>query len=119
MARRSYLKVMGVIENMTAFVAPDGSRHPIFGEGGGAALAGEIDVSLIGQVPIEPDVSAGGDAGKPVVLSAPDGPAGAEFRRIASRIVHELLPPLDLSSCTARIFDLAQTNLAAKDDAAR
>lgn len=119
MARRSYLKVTGVVENMSVFVAPDGSRHPIFGEGGGAALAGEIGVPLIGQVPMEPDVSAGGDAGKPVVLSAPDGPAGTEFRRIAGRIVDELVPPLDLSSCTARIFDIAQANLGGKDAAAR
>ncbi len=119
MARRSYIKVTGVIENMSAFAAPDGSRHPIFGEGGGAALAGEIGVPLVGQIPIEPEVSAGGDAGKPVVLTTPDGPAGTEFRRIASRIVDELLPPLDLSSCTARIFDLADANLAAKDAAAR
>jgi ATP-binding protein involved in chromosome partitioning len=119
MARRSYLKVTGVIENMSAFVAPDGSRHPIFGEGGGAALATAIGVPLVGQVPIEPDVSAGGDAGKPVVLSAPDGAAGTEFRRIAGRVVDELLPPLDLSSCTARIFDLAHENLATKDAATR
>jgi ATP-binding protein involved in chromosome partitioning len=115
MARRSYLKVTGVIENMSAFVAPDGSRHAIFGDGGGAALAHEISVPLIGKIPIEPAVCAGGDTGMPVLLSAPDGPAGAEFRRIAGRIVDELLPPLDLSSCTARIFEQATANLAAKD----
>jgi ATP-binding protein involved in chromosome partitioning len=104
---------------MSAFVAPDGSRHAIFGEGGGAALADEIGVPLIGAVPVEPAVSAGGDAGKPVAITAPDSAVGAEFRRIAGRIVDELLPPLDLSSCTARIFDLAEANLAAKDTAAR
>jgi ATP-binding protein involved in chromosome partitioning len=119
MARRSYIKVTGVIENMSAFVAPDGEQHAIFGEGGGAALAAEIGVPLIGEVPIEPAVSAGGDAGRPVVSSAPDGPAGAEFRRIAARIVDELLPPLDLSSCTARIFEQATANLASKDAAAK
>ncbi len=119
MARRSYIKVTGVIENMSAFVAPDGSRHPIFGDGGGAALAGDIGVPLVGQIPMESEVSAGGDAGKPVVLTAPDSPAGTEFRRIADRIVGELLPPLDLSSCTARIFDLAEANLATKDAAAQ
>ncbi len=119
MARRSYLKVVGVVENMSAFAAPDGSRHAIFGEGGGTALAAEIGVPLIGAVPIEPAVSAGGDAGKPVVITEPDSAAGAEFRRIAGRIVDELLPPLDLSSCTARIFDLAEANLATKDAAAR
>jgi ATP-binding protein involved in chromosome partitioning len=115
MARRSYLKVTGVIENMSAFAAPDGSRHAIFGEGGGAALADEIGVPLIGAVPVEPAVSAGGDTGKPVTITAPDSPVGAEFHRIARRIVDDLLPPLDLSSCTARIFEQAQANLAAKD----
>jgi ATP-binding protein involved in chromosome partitioning len=119
MARRSYLKVLGVIENMSAFAAPDGSRHAIFGEGGGAALADEIGVPLTGAVPIEPAVSAGGDAGKPVAITAPDSAVGAEFRRIAGRIVDELLPPLDLSSCTARIFELAEANLTAKDASAR
>jgi ATP-binding protein involved in chromosome partitioning len=119
MARRSYLKVTGVIENMSAFVTPDGSQHAIFGDGGGAALGRDIGVPLIGEVPIEPAVSAGGDAGKPVVLSEPDGPAGTEFRRVAARIVDELLPPLDLSSCTARIFEQASANLAAKDGAAQ
>jgi len=119
MARRSYLKVLGVIENMSAFAAPDGTRHAIFGEGGGAALADEIGAPLVGAVPIEPAVSAGGDAGEPAVITAPDSAVGAEFRRIADRIVDELLPPLDLSSCTARIFDLAGANLAAKDAAAR
>ncbi len=119
MARRSYLKVVGVIVNMSAFAAPDGTRHAIFGEGGGAALADEIGVPLIGAVPIEPAVSAGGDAGTPVAITAPDSAVGTEFRRIAGRIVVDLLPPLDLSSCTARIFDLAESNLAAKDAAAR
>jgi hypothetical protein len=52
-------------------------------------------------------------------MTAPDSAAGVEFHRIAREIVDELLPPLDLSSCTARIFDLAQANLDAKDAAAR
>jgi ATP-binding protein involved in chromosome partitioning len=112
MARRSYLKVTGVIENMSAFVAPDGSRHAIFGEGGGAALAKEIGAPLVGQVPIEASVSAGGDEGKPVVHTHPHGAAAVEFRRIARSLVDELLPPVDVSSCTAHIFELAQANLS-------
>ena len=111
MARRSYLKVVGVLENMSAFVAPDGSRHAIFGEGGGAALAAEVGAPLVGQVPIEPAVSAGGDEGKPAVLADPDGPASTEFRRVARALVDDLLPPVDISSCTARIFELAEANL--------
>ena len=108
MARRSYLKVAGVVENMSEFAAPDGSRHAIFGAGGGAALAAEIGAPLVGQVPIEADVSIGGDRGEPAVLAHPDGAAAREFRAIARRVVDDLLPPVDISSCTARIFELAE-----------
>src|SRR6185437_11513804 len=59
MARRSYMKVVGVVENMSEFVAPDGSRHAVFGRGGGEALAAEIGVPLVARVPIEPGVSSG------------------------------------------------------------
>jgi ATP-binding protein involved in chromosome partitioning len=107
MARRSYLKVLGVVENMSEFVAPDGSRHAIFGSGGGKRLAALTGARLIGQIPIEPAVSIAGDEGHPVVLTEPDGPAATEFRRIAKLIVDELLPPVEMSGCTARILELA------------
>lgn len=107
MARRSYLKVTGVVENLSSFVAPDGSHHAIFGEGGGAALARDVGVPLLGRIPIEPAVSTGGDAGIPVVRSDPLGPAGTAFREIAARIAEELLPPVEMSGCTARILELA------------
>jgi ATP-binding protein involved in chromosome partitioning len=108
MARRSYLKVLGVVENMSEFVAPDGSRHPIFGSGGGQRLAALTGAPLVGAVPIEAAVSEGGDAGAPVVLAHPDSPAATELRGIADRIVAELLPPVEMAGCTARIFDLAK-----------
>ncbi len=107
MAQRSYLKVLGVVENMSAFVAPDGARHPLFGEGGGEALAAQIEAPLVAQIPLEPAVSAGGDVGAPVAEREPDGPAGAAFGDLAERVVTELLPPVEMSSCTARIFELA------------
>jgi ATP-binding protein involved in chromosome partitioning len=107
MAQRSYLKVLGVAENMSAFVAPDGARYPLFGEGGGEALARQIDAPLVAQIPLEPAVSAGGDAGTPVAERAPDGPAGRAFETLAERVVTELLPPVEMSGCTARIFELA------------
>jgi ATP-binding protein involved in chromosome partitioning len=111
MARRSYTKVLGVVENMSEFVAPDGSRHPIFGEGGGRRLAKLTGAPLVGAVPIETAVSDGGDHGRPVVLDAPDTASAAAFTGIADRIVTELLPPVEMAGCTARIFDLAK-NLA-------
>jgi ATP-binding protein involved in chromosome partitioning len=107
MARRSYLKVTGVVENMSAFIAPDGTRYPLFGEGGGEALATEIGSALVAQIPLEPDVSTGADTGVPVALSNPDGVAGAAFHALAARVVEELLVPVEMSSCTARILNLA------------
>jgi ATP-binding protein involved in chromosome partitioning len=107
MARRSYMKVVGVVENMSELVLPDGSTVEVFGHGGGEALAQEIDAPLVARIPLEPSVSEGGDAGTPVALSAPDGPAGSAFRELADRVVTELLPPIEMSGCTARIFDLA------------
>ena len=106
MARRSYLKVLGVVENMSAFVAPDGSQHAIFGEGGGKRLAALTGAPLVGEVPIEAAVSEGGDIGKPVVIAHPESPAGQSLRAIAERIVTELLPPVEMAGCTARMFDL-------------
>ena len=106
MARRSYMKVVGVVENMSELVLPDGSRHAVFGRGGGQALADEIGAPLVARIPLEPAVSAGGDAGRPVVLTDPDGPAAGEFRRLAGLVAEELLPPVEMAGCTARLLDL-------------
>ena len=106
MARRSYMKVAGVVENMTELVLPDGSRHAVFGSGGGAALAEEIGAPLVARIPLEPAVSAGGDSGMPVVLGAPDSAAARGFRDLADRVVTDLLPPIEMSGCTARLLDL-------------
>ncbi len=106
MARRSYMKVVGVVENMSEFVAPDGSRHALFGAGGGAALAEETGVPLVARIPIEPAVSSGGDIGRPIVLDAPDSPAGRAFTDLAARITTDLLPPIEMAGCSARLLDL-------------
>jgi len=113
MARRSYMKVIGVVENMHAFVTPSGERFAVFGEGGGAALAEEVGVPLVAQIPLEPDVSRGGDAGRPVALTDPESPAGSAFHTLATRVVEDLLPPVEMSGCTARILESATANLAA------
>lgn len=106
MARRSYMKVAGVVENMSEFVAPDGSRFALFGAGGGAALAEEIGAPLVAQIPLEPAVSTGGDTGAPIVLSSPDSPAARAFEALAARVAEDLLPPVEMSGCTARLLDL-------------
>jgi ATP-binding protein involved in chromosome partitioning len=116
MARKSYLRVAGVIENMSWFEDPDGRRHALFGAGGGEALATDSGVPLLGQVPIEPTVSAGGDAGEPAVLGT--GPAADAFRAIAARLVDEAVPPTELAGCSARMMEAALAALDAEDEAA-
>lgn len=101
MARRSFLRVAGVIENMSAFTCEHGHTHALFGSGGGQALADEIGVELLGSIPIEHAVAAGGDAGEPVVLSG-QGAAAAEFSRIARKIIDETPAFEDMTGCSAR-----------------
>ncbi len=106
MARRSYLKVLGVVENMSVFVAPDGSEHEIFGSGGGRRLAALTGAQLVARIPIEPEVSSTGDEGTPVVVALPQAAASIAMSDLAARIVAELLPPVEMSGCTARMLDL-------------
>jgi ATP-binding protein involved in chromosome partitioning len=110
MARRSFLRVAGVIENMSEFVCDHGTAYPLFGSGGGQALADEIGVELLGRIPIEPAVAAGGDAGEPVALSG-SGPAADAFREIANRIVTETVPPVGMAGCSARLLDAVEVAL--------
>ena len=117
MARRSYLKVVGVVENMSAFICGHGESYALFGSGGGAALAEDIGVPLLVSVPLEPGVAAGGDQGAPLVLETPDSAAGQAFTELARRLAEELMPPLSMMGCTARIFAAVDANLAALDEA--
>ncbi len=117
MARRSYLKVVGVVENMSTFICGHGESYALFGSGGGAALAEDIGVPLLASVPLEPGVAAGGDQGAPLVLEAPDSAAGQAFTELARRLSEELMPPLSMMGCTARIFAAVDANLAALDEA--
>ena len=113
MARKSYLRVAGVIENMSSFRSNDGEEHALFGSGGGRELAHDAGVPLLGSVPLEPAVSAGGDEGQPVVLLG-EGRAAVAFRAIADRIVDEAIPPSAMAGCSARMLDAA---VAALDNA--
>jgi ATP-binding protein involved in chromosome partitioning len=80
--------VLGVVENMTAFIPPDApeKRYELFGRGGGAHLAAEAAVPLLAQLPMELAVVEGGDGGRPAVLSAPHSATAAAFRDLAARL---------------------------------
>jgi ATP-binding protein involved in chromosome partitioning len=92
MADKVNLKIAGVIENMSGFTAPDGERYPIFGEGGGRRLADELDVPLLGEVPLTMPLRAQSDAGVPLVAVDPDDPAAQAVRHAARGLV-ALAPP--------------------------
>jgi ATP-binding protein involved in chromosome partitioning len=87
MAAKVDLEVLGVIENMSGFTAPGGERFTIFGEGGGQLLADELDVPLLGKVPLEQDLREHADSGAPLVTEQPDAPASQAIRAAARGIV--------------------------------
>jgi ATP-binding protein involved in chromosome partitioning len=103
MGRKNYLRIAGVIENMSAFVTPDGESYPIFGSGGGENLAADLGVPLLGQIPIDTAVAQGGDVGQPIALG--EGPASDEINRIANLLVTEVTPPIDMGTCTVRLME--------------
>jgi ATP-binding protein involved in chromosome partitioning len=105
MAKRSHMPIIGVVENMAGFTTNEGTHYDIFGSGGGANLAEDLGVDLLGSVPIDPHVASGGDSGDPVVLAQPQGPAGSALINVAARIT-EILPPLKLDSCIGRLSAL-------------
>jgi ATP-binding protein involved in chromosome partitioning len=92
MAHKVDLEIAGVVENMAGFVTPGGERFQIFGEGGGQELADELDVPLLGKVPLTMPLRAQADAGEPLVLTDPDDPA-AQAVRHAARGLLALFPP--------------------------
>ena len=114
MARKSYLRVAGVIENMSAFTCDHGQEYALFGSGGGQNLADSAGIPLLGRIPIENAVAQGGDVGEPAVLG--EGPAAAAFLAIAERLVLEAVPLAELAGCSARILTAAVTALDADDD---
>src|SRR3954453_3950148 len=103
LARKTYLRVVGVIENMSSFTCDHGESYALFGEGGGQTLADEIGAPLLGSVPIEQAVASGGDTGEPAVLG--DGPAAEALRAIVREIVDVAVPPVDMAGCSARLLE--------------
>ena len=82
--------ILGLIENMSYFTAPDGSRVEIFGHGGGKAEAARKGLPFLGEVPLFTAIREGGDAGVPVVVSAPDSPAARAFIEVARTLMTRL-----------------------------
>lgn len=108
MARRSFMPVIGVIENMAGFTTPTGQHFELFGEGGGQELANELGVPLIASIPLDPFLVEGGDAGFPTIRAHPNSPSARAIAVGAKRVL-ELLPPAEDETCTARIDRLVES----------
>jgi len=87
MFRKTEVPILGIVENMSGFVCPAcAHREAIFSEGGGRREAERAGVPFLGEIPLEPRVRAGGDAGTPIVVSDPGSPVAQAFVRIAEQI---------------------------------
>jgi ATP-binding protein involved in chromosome partitioning len=113
MARKGYLRVAGVIENMSDFTCEHGTTYALFGSGGGSRLAHGLGVPLIGSIPLHPDLAAAGDAGKPV--AGGDGELATLFAELARVVAEEVAPLLETSSCSARLVERVRAAVARGD----
>jgi ATP-binding protein involved in chromosome partitioning len=99
MAHKVDLQIGGVIENMSSFTTPSGERFTIFGEGGGEELADELDVPLLGKVPLTMPLREQADSGVPLAIEDPDDPASQAIRQVARGLIAmapQQLPTLPL-----------------------
>ncbi len=92
MAEKVNLEICGVVENMSVFTTPGGERFALFGEGGGQELADELDVPLLGKIPLTMPLREGSDSGQPLVFSDPDDPAAQGVRQAARGLI-AIAPP--------------------------
>jgi ATP-binding protein involved in chromosome partitioning len=109
MARKGYLRVAGVIENMSGFTCDHGEHYELFGAGGGERLAHQIGAPLLARIPIEPAVSIGGDRGEPAALHG--GEAGRVFAALVDAVL-EVAPLVEMQGCTARMLDAVEAAVA-------
>ncbi|MDQ3194183.1 MAG: iron-sulfur cluster carrier protein ApbC [Bacteroidota bacterium] len=81
---------LGIIENMSYYQSPEGTREHIFGEGGGRKMSEEFKVKLLGEIPINKDIRLGGDRGEPIVISHKNSPESLIFTRISQDLIREI-----------------------------
>ena len=104
MFRQLNIPVLGVVENMSFFVCGHcQERTEIFGHGGGVKMAEDMGIPMLGQIPIDTRVRAGGDEGRPIVNAAPESPAAKAFAEVAGRVAAEI------SKQNARVLKVIQT----------
>ncbi len=116
MARRGYLRVTGVVENMSEFTCDHGETYALFGSGGGERLALDLGVPFLGKIPLNPAVAAGGDRGEPVAMGS--GPLAEVFAQLAEKIADEISPIVETTTCSARLIEQVEKAVLAGADTA-
>jgi ATP-binding protein involved in chromosome partitioning len=115
MARRGYLRVAGVIENMSDFTCEHGTTYALFGSGGGERLARSLGVPLVGSIPLHPDLAAAGDAGEPVAMPGTESALSDAFAALARTIAEDVAPIVETDGCTARMLERVEAAVAVGD----
>ncbi len=90
MLEQVQVPILGIVENMSGFITPEGENIPIFGKGGGKAEAERKGYPFLGEIPLYVSVRTGGDQGVPVVVSAPESDAGKCFVRVAEEFLKQV-----------------------------
>ncbi len=109
MFARVNVPVLGIVENMSYFIAPDtGKKYDIFGTGGGERISKELNAPFIGGIPIDPRIRKGGDNGVPVVYDIPD----SDEAKIITRISRNLAEQVNLNN----LKDNSQVEILLEDD---
>ena len=102
MAKRSFIPLLGVIENMSYFETNEGKTFNIFGEGGGSSLANQFSIPLLSCIPISEDTNNEADDGNPLILQKKDSPTKRELLKLV-KTIEEKLPPIQDETCTGRL----------------
>ena len=102
MAKRSFIPLLGVIENMSYFETNEGKTFKIFGEGGGSILANQFSIPLLSCIPISEDTNNEADVGNPLILQEKDSPTKRELLELV-KTIEEKLPPIQDETCTGRL----------------
>jgi len=106
MFRKVDVPLLGIVENMSYFIAPDtGKRYDIFGHGGARSEAERLGVAFLGEVPIEMSIRENSDLGTPVVTSDPGGPIAAVYRGIAAKVQERMREESSVAAAPAIVFE--------------
>ena len=102
MAKRSFIPLLGVIENMSHFESSNGDKFNIFGKGGGDALADQFAIPLLGKIPISEGTNDVADDGTPLINQDKDTPTKSAIEKL-NTVIAEKLPPIIVETCTGRL----------------